>query len=119
MFLTDTVKNHGCYFGMGSYTNTKHTIERWGGGKQREVVLNKPGSVPLDTWQTARVSVRGRLFECYLDGEGIFKNAVDTHGTGQVGLRTWGTACKFRNIKVTDALTREVLLEGLPDLPEK
>jgi hypothetical protein len=63
----------------------------------------------------ARVSVRGSQAECFLNGERLFTGKTDAHATGCVGLMTFGSSYRVRNILVTDPLGR-VLLQGLPDM---
>jgi hypothetical protein len=61
------------------------------------------------------VRVRGNHFQCFFNDSKIFDFKSDEHPAGCVGLRTWASHYRFRNIKVT-APDGKVLLEGLPDL---
>ena len=71
-------------------------------------------------WYTARVKARGSHFECFIkDGDQERKMVDfddDRHPNGCVGLRTWDSVYRFRNIKVTDP-NGTVLWEGLPEIP--
>jgi hypothetical protein len=66
-------------------------------------------------WYTMLVRVRGTHAQCFLNGTKMFDFDCDEIPSGCVGLRTWTTEYRFRNIKVT-APDGTVLLEGLPDL---
>ncbi len=66
-------------------------------------------------WYTARVKVRGSHFECYVDEVKLVDFDDDRHPNGCVGLRTWNSAYRFRNIKVT-APDGAILWEGLPEI---
>ena len=71
-------------------------------------------------WYTARVEVRGRRIACFLKnptaiGKGmcLFEFDDDRHPKGRVGLQTFGSSVRFKNIKVT-APDGRVLWEGPP-----
>jgi eukaryotic-like serine/threonine-protein kinase len=73
-------------------------------------------------WYRARVSVRRNHIVCTLHDHG--ENEVvhleaddDRHPSGQVGLSTENSACRFKNIKVTDP-DGKVLWEGPPAIGE-
>jgi hypothetical protein len=67
-------------------------------------------------WRAVKVKVRGDAGECWLDDVKLFDFKAGGHAVGSVGLKTAGSAYRFRNIKVT-APSGAILLEGLPDLP--
>jgi hypothetical protein len=113
-FLSDNEKKQWCMYGLGTFLNKAHTIE-WARGKGKPKLVQRPGGIPNGAWQTARVRVRGGQARCFLNGPKILECKIDTHSTGRVGLRTWGSTYRFRNLKVT-APDGKVLLEGLPDL---
>ena len=60
--------------------------------------------------------MRGESVECFIDAESIFKFEHDRHKDGLIGLRTYGTHARFRNLQATDP-SGNVLFEGLPKLP--
>jgi serine/threonine protein kinase len=70
-------------------------------------------------WYTARVHVRGNHLVCsiydnYNSTETrVFDIVDDRHPRGRVGLQTFGSSFRFKNIKVT-APDGKVLWEGLP-----
>ena len=66
-------------------------------------------------WHKMRIDVRGQRFTAYLDGQPVFTAFDSAHSTGRVGLRSWESICRFRNLKIT-APNGETLWEGLPEL---
>ena len=68
-------------------------------------------------WYTARVKARGDHFECFINDGDTEQRLVDFdddhHPKGCVGLRTWNSSYRFRNIKVT-APDGRVLWQGPP-----
>ena len=51
-----------------------------------------------------------------MDGVSVVKVEHARYKDGRVGLRTFKTQARFRNLKVTDPAGK-VLFEGVPDLP--
>jgi WD40 repeat protein/tetratricopeptide (TPR) repeat protein len=77
------------------------------------------GSVTAGQWQRLRAEIRGQRFWFSLDGKPINGEAGWTLPNlpvrGAVGLRTYLTTARFRNLRVT-APDGTVLFEGLPPL---
>jgi serine/threonine protein kinase len=118
LVLHDPDKRQGCLFGLSTFVNTAHTFEAWGGGKPNRIYSQKKAALPGGVWQRASVRVRNGQVQCFLNNLKQFDTKIDTHSTGRVGLRTWNSVYRFRNIKVTDPAGK-VLLEGLPVLTGK
>jgi hypothetical protein len=114
-FLLDADKKEGCLYGLCTFGNRAHTIEWWAKAKPKPGLVKRKASLPNGAWHTARVSVRGGRAQAFLGKQKILECKIDSHSTGRVGLRTYGSTFRFRNIKVTDP-QGNVLLEGLPDL---
>jgi hypothetical protein len=72
-------------------------------------------TVQPNVWYTAKFSLRGDNAECYLDGVKLYAFPAEKFRAGKVGLETFGSDYRFKNIKVS-APDGTVLLEGLPDL---
>jgi hypothetical protein len=53
-----------------------------------------------------------------VDAASIVKADHERYKEGRVGLRTFKTHARYRNLKVTDPAGK-VLFEGLPELPAK
>jgi serine/threonine protein kinase len=116
VFGLDWVKKGMAAFGLSSFRNSAHTLEWFTNGKlpakpQRQM----KASLPPGGWHQARVSIRGRHVQCFLDNRKLVECDIDQDLTGRAGLRTWNSIYRFRNIKVT-APDGKVLLEGLPDV---
>jgi hypothetical protein len=75
-----------------------------------------PGSITHGTWYTVRLQVRGASVVCFLDGWEVMRNENLPHSQGRVGLGSFFTVARFRNIKII-APDGNVLWEGLPVLP--
>jgi serine/threonine protein kinase len=67
-------------------------------------------------WYKLRVRIRGARFQLFVDDKQVFEIEVARNPQGAVGLRTWNTAARFRNLRVTDS-SGKLLFEGLPKLP--
>jgi hypothetical protein len=107
-----------CVFGLGQWGNIAHTLESWlSDGKPWRQYAQKKATVPLNTWQRARVRVRGATAQCFLNDEKLFEGTIAQHPKGCVGLMTFETCYRIRNIKVTDP-DGKVLLEGLAALDQ-
>ena len=63
--------------------------------------------------QLQKVEARGNRFRVFVDGEQFFDFTDPANPRGGIGLTSFDTANRFRNIKVTDP-KGAVLFEGLP-----
>jgi hypothetical protein len=68
-------------------------------------------------WHKVLLKVRGQHIQGFQDGKLILDLSRQECPRGAVGVRTWETEVRFRNLKVT-APDGKVLWEGLPELPE-
>ena len=72
-------------------------------------------------WYTPRVHVRGNHFVCSIYDQAtgtdirLFDYHDERHPKGRVGLQTFGSSVRFKNIKVTSP-DGKVLWEGLPSV---
>lgn len=103
-------------FCIGNYNNkgceTNSTIN---GEWQRETREYRPGPIEDRQWYTMRVEVRGSKARCFLDGEFLFEGIDARLGSGRVGLASWDSIVKFRNMTVCDPSGR-IIWSGLPSL---
>ncbi len=107
----------------GGWGNVDHGLEKGHGTGGHSVFqgMRTSGSVDTDVWYDIRIRAEGNTFECWLDDELIFAFTDDSSSpnmTGQVGVGTWQTQVRFRDIEVT-SLGGETLFSGLPDLPRE
>jgi formylglycine-generating enzyme required for sulfatase activity len=99
-------------FVLGGFFNREHYV----GTRGSKVARKEPGAIKTGEWYTALVRVRGNRIQCLLNGVKLFDMEHQFLPAGYVGLVSWQSPFRFRNIKVT-APDGKVLLEGLPELP--
>jgi len=104
------------WYNLGGWNNERHQLEKARPGQGRGVVGPAVrDKIETGKWYQIRVRCAGNHFQIWLDGEKVL-DYTDTHSAnlqGRVGIGTWATQAKFRNLKVT-ALNGTVLFEGLP-----
>jgi serine/threonine protein kinase/tetratricopeptide (TPR) repeat protein len=101
-------------FYPGGNANTAHGLGILTDGRAERATV--PGSITHGVWYTVKLEVRGASVVCFLDGWEVMRNASLPHSQGQVGLGTFFTVARFRNLKIT-APDGKTLWEGLPVLP--
>lgn len=107
-----------CGVGFGSYRNQSHDIwkvvdrqwKRFAGGQ-----CSVPGQVEYGVWHHIRICATGNRFSCDFNGIPLFEAKDSTYSHGLIGLSTWDTLVRFRNIRVRD-LRGETIWQGLPTL---
>jgi predicted Ser/Thr protein kinase len=117
MFRAADVWNY-YQFTFGIWQNQSYVAETFDEAVSKIIHNVKGARVANDRWYRVRISVRGPKCRCYLDDRLIHEFTDPKHPHGAVGLRTWDTAARFRNFKVTDPQGK-ILFEGLPELPEQ
>jgi formylglycine-generating enzyme required for sulfatase activity/serine/threonine protein kinase len=105
-----------CDFGLGVYQNRGtelvHMIKgKWG----RQKGNYKSFKVEPDHWYSIKIEVRGNACRCFVDGKMKFQQTDARFTHGRIGVATWGSAARFRQIKVTDP-GGKVLWKGPPKL---
>jgi len=114
------VKSERDYYwlNIGGWGNRSTAIERSDDNRRRVVSSFRPITVEEGRWYKIRVRCQGRRIQAWLDDELLFdfNDDENAHLNGKVGVGTWLTRAKFRNIKVT-SLDGKVLFEGLPEIP--
>lgn len=99
---------------FGGWGNKLFLVQADQSGKPGD---NLPGPKRLvvedGRWYTVRIEARGELFRVYLDGRELLAFRDGRHARGGVGLRSWGSVNRFRNIKVTDPAGR-ILFDQVP-----
>lgn len=107
---------------LGGWGNVKHALEKSVTGGARGIVGPEvAGSIATDQWYDIRIRCQGDRFQVWLDDVRIIEY-IDTGGahlTGQVGLGTWATSARFRNITVTEIGSGTTLYGGLPSIDGK
>ena len=92
-----------------SATTTEH-------GKSRRVKEQFGGRLQLDRWYKLSVQVRGTRCQCFRDDQLVFEFDNPQNLKGAVGLWTWRTSARFRNIRVYDP-AGNVLFAEMLDVP--
>ncbi|MHC5536836.1 protein kinase domain-containing protein [Singulisphaera rosea] len=105
-------------FALGNYHNTGDDLSfdingNWG----RHNGFFLPMKREFDRWFHVRIEVRKADFRCYVDGREEFHGKDDRFRIGRVGLSTWDSTARFKEIRVV-APDGEILFEGLPRLPQ-
>jgi len=107
------------WLNLGGWANTLHAIEKEVNGGRTVVTSQISGSINTGLWYEIRIQCEGNNFQVWLDDSQLF-DYTDTsspHMTGEIGVGTWATAARFRNIVVED-LEGEELWSGLPDIED-
>ena len=116
LVVRGTDKDNQLSLANGGYSGTRSYIQ----AVERGQIKDAP-SVPFKLenrkWYSARVRVRGsEIAGSLVDGTkevAKVKSINGLHPKGRVGLRTWYSSCRFKNIKVT-SLDGKTLWEGPP-----
>ncbi len=106
------------WLNIGGWGNTQHAIEKEVNGG-RSVLDSISGSIITDQWYDIRIRCENQIIQVWLDDTLIFAVTDDSspYLSGNVGVGTWNTQARFRNIEVTDLSAQPaVLYSGLPDL---
>lgn len=115
--VRDDVNFYWC--NLGGWGNRWHQLERGRSGEQRwyPVGPRVEGSIAAGRWYKIRVRCEGPRIQVWLDDQKIieFEDPAG-HLQGAVGVGTWATRARFRNLRVTD-LSGQVLFSGLPEKP--
>lgn len=108
------------WLNLGGWGNSEHAVEKEVNGNRSSVTPRISGSINTGQWYDIRIRCEGNNFQVWLDGTQIF-DFTDTDGAftnGRVGVGTWETEARYRNIEVTRISDSTVLYSGLPDIPE-
>ncbi len=101
---------------LGGWNNRWHQLERGrdDGQRWRAVGPRVDGQIAEGRWYRIRVRCEGPQIRVWLDDRLLIEfQDPEGHGAGAVGIGTWSTRARFRNLKVT-SLDGKVLYEGLP-----
>jgi len=109
------------WLNLGGWNNTRHAIEKEVEGRRRGIGRSRNGNIQTGRWYDVRIRCQGDHIQCWLDGEQIIdlRDEDNPYRKGMIGLGTWGTHARYRNIKVTRLDNSDVLFSGLPTLPSK
>ncbi len=104
------------WYNIGGWGNARHQLEKAGPDRARGAVGPAvPGRIETGKWHRIRVRCAGNHSQIWLDGKQVldYTDRRSPNLKGRVGIGTWSTTAKFRNLKVT-TLDGKILFTGLP-----
>lgn len=109
------------WLNLGGWNNTRHAVEKESKGRRRGLGRGRDGGIQTGRWNDIRIRCEGNRIQCWLNGEPIIDLRDDSNPylAGMIGLGTWGTHARYRNLKVTSLDSSTELFSGLPELPAK
>jgi hypothetical protein len=117
MFFFRVNGNRFYSINFGGWANALHGIEKGYDNGSWSVFINRvSGSIATDQWYNVRIRCEGNRFQCWLNDWMVFDFSDTTelrYLSGQVGLGTWSTQARFRNIEIK-GLNGTPLFSGLP-----
>jgi len=107
------------WLNLGGWGNTAHAIEKEVDGGRSVVAWDEPGIIG-DGWYNIRIRCEGNNFKVWLEEDLLFDytDTEDPYMSGEVGVGTWATAARFRNINVETYPGGTPLWSGLPDIED-
>ncbi len=109
------------WLNLGGWGNTRHAVEKEIEGGRRGIGRGHNGVIETGRWYDVRIRCEGNQLQAWLDEEQIIdlRDEDNPHLKGMIGLGTWGTHARYRNLKVKKLVGGEELFSGLPTLPGK
>jgi len=114
--VRDDVNSYWC--NLGGWGNRWHQLERGRSGENRwhPVGPRVEGQIQANRWYRIRVRCEGDHIQVWLDDQQIIDfRDPDGHRKGAVGIGTWATQARFRNMRVSD-LAGNTLFAGVPEV---
>jgi alpha-N-arabinofuranosidase len=106
---------------LGGWSNVRHSLERGVKGQSRwgPVGPSVPGKIEQGKWYRIRIRCEGRHIQVWLGDDKLidFTDDVRASLSGRVGVGTWNTEARYRNLRVT-SLDGTKLFEGLPEVKQ-
>jgi alpha-N-arabinofuranosidase len=106
------------WYNIGGWSNVRSALEKGvKGGGWGVVGPTVEGKFETGKWYKINVRCEGANLKVSLDGKTMldFTDENNPHLKGRVGVGTWNTKAKYRNIKVK-SIDGKTLFEGLPEL---
>ncbi|QVL32682.1 DUF1080 domain-containing protein [Telmatocola sphagniphila] len=103
-------------FILGRYIGLVESAVSLVGSDRKRMRERRTNPMADNQWYKLEIRVRGNRFQGFIDNEAAFDFQTDRNPEGGIGVRTWRTAAKFRNFRVTTP-EGKLLFDGLPELP--
>ncbi|MBN1507820.1 MAG: DUF1080 domain-containing protein [Sedimentisphaerales bacterium] len=112
--------NQFYWYNIGGWGNQYHQLEKAFGRQRNPVGPQVRERIDTGKWYRIRVRCEGNRSQVWIDDKQVldYTDARSPHLSGRVGVGTWSTQAKYRNIKVV-ALDGKILFEGLPPAKEQ
>ena len=109
------------WLNIGGWGNSRHAIEKGVDGNKHRIGPEVEGSIEEGRWYEIRIRCEGDHIQCWLDAKKIIdmRDRRSPYLAGQIGLGTWGTAARYRNIRVTSLDGQTELYADIPDVPKR
>ncbi len=102
LILFRSLDNDSFYWwNLGGWNNTYSAIEHEVDG-HRTILAETRSELRIDPgkWYQVSIRVAGEHIECSVDGQVVTRFEDKTNGHGRVGLGTWATEVRYRNVRV-------------------
>lgn len=115
LFFNVVDENNYYFFALGGWNNTCFCVQKVENGVKSIVTDQIPITLTPDKWYTikVRVNTNGVMYG-YIDDERLFAIGVENDSSdtfsGTIGLSTWATSARYKNIMVTSLSDGAVLL---------
>jgi len=111
--------NNFYWLNLGGWNNAQHAVEKEVNGTRSTVSGTAvSGSIETGQWYDIRIRCQEGNYTIDLNDSTIISFTDDSaHQSGRVGVGTWATQARFRNIQVTRIEDSSTLFSGLPALP--
>ncbi|MCA9186875.1 MAG: DUF1080 domain-containing protein, partial [Planctomycetales bacterium] len=107
------------WLNLAGWQNTRHAIEKESNGRRANVGEGSDGRVESGRWYDIRIRCEGDHIQCWLDNRQVIdaRDLRDPYVSGMVGLGTWGTSVRYRNLRVISLDGAQVLYAAVPEVP--
>lgn len=117
ILFRETSPQEHYWYNLGGWNNQRHQLEK--GRRQGRRTVGPAVNDRIDTGKWYRIKVRceGNRIQIWLDNRQVldYTDSSNPHLKGRVGIGTWATQAKFRNMKVT-SLDGTLLFQGTPSV---
>ncbi len=114
LFIRATDDGNRYSFTPGNYNNQGMDLAYRHQGRFGRDGTYRPGTFENNRWYLMRAEVRGKSIRVWLDNELTFETTNDHFPSGRIGLATWNSIVRWRNLTVTDP-DGKLLWRGFPE----